>query len=144
MAEQAPHHAEQAPPHHVELTQLLGELELAIMQVVWARGDVAVRQVYEALQSQRSIAYTTVMTVMSRLAQKGILATRKQGKAYYYHATVTANELVAQRAQRAVDNVLATFGDAARAHFLRNIEALPPEQRVALQHIIAQEQRDAH
>lgn len=136
--------AEQATPNHAELAQLLGELELAIMQIVWARGDVAVRHVYEALQAQRSIAYTTVMTVMSRLAQKGILATRKQGRAYYYHATVTASELLAQRAQRAVDDVLATFGDAARAHFLRNMEALPPEQRAALQQIIAQEQSDAY
>jgi hypothetical protein len=51
--------------------------------------------------------------------------------------------LLAQRAQRAVDDVLATFGDVARAHFLRNMEALPPEQRAALQQIIAQEHADA-
>ncbi len=56
---------DQSPPQHADLEGLLGELELAIMQVVWARGEVAVRDVWDVLHPTRALAYTTVMTVMS-------------------------------------------------------------------------------
>jgi predicted transcriptional regulator len=125
------------------LEHLLGELELAIMQIVWARDEVTVRQVWSALQPQRPLAYTTVMTVMSRLAQKGVLVVRKQGKTYYYRAAATADEFVSQRAQRAVENVLANFGDVAVAHFLRNLERVDPERLAALQTLIEEERSDA-
>lgn len=134
---------DQSPSQHADLEGLLGELELAIMQVVWARGEVAVRDVWDVLHPTRALAYTTVMTVMSRLAQKGVLATRKQGRAYYYHARVTPTTYVTQRAQRAVDDVIATFGDAALAQFLRNLEDLSPERRAAIEHLIDTEHDDA-
>ena len=56
----------------------LGELETAIMAIVWQRdGEVTVRQVWEALKPKRSLAYTTEMTVMSRLVPKGVLTVRR-------------------------------------------------------------------
>jgi predicted transcriptional regulator len=56
--------------------KLLGDLELAIMREAWGRETVTVRDVLEALNRKRKLplAYTTVMTVMSRLAEKGLLA----------------------------------------------------------------------
>jgi predicted transcriptional regulator len=127
--------------------QLLGELEAAIMHIVWQRQEVSVREVLEALQPARPLKYTTVMTVMSRLAQKGVLATRKQGKSFYYHATVTPQEFVAQRAQRAVQSVLADFGDLAMTYFIQELGETDP-QRLARLHEITrgvpdQEQQDA-
>jgi BlaI family transcriptional regulator, penicillinase repressor len=53
--------------------QPLGSLELAVMKVVWDRGDVAVADVLEALRSIRPLHHNTVMTVMNRLARKGLL-----------------------------------------------------------------------
>lgn len=132
--------------------QLLGGLEAAIMRIVWQQHEVTVRDVLETLQPARPLKYTTVMTVMSRLAQKGVLATRKQGKSFYYHATVTPEEFVAQRAQQAVQDVLASFGDVAIASFLREIRAGDPEQMARLRALLAHadaepvtemEQRDA-
>ena len=54
------------PGHGVE--KLLGELEAAIMDILWARGQATVREVLDELSSTRSLAYTTVLTIMSRLA----------------------------------------------------------------------------
>ncbi len=51
--------------------QLLGELEAAVMQLIWQRGEVTVREVWQGLHPERTLAYTTVMTVMRRLEQKG-------------------------------------------------------------------------
>lgn len=131
-----PFHQQQRPE------QLLGELEAAVMQVIWERGEVTVRAVQAALQPTRPLAYTTVMTVMSRLAQKGVLLTRKQGKTYYYQATASPEEFVALRAQRAVQNVLDSFGDIAIAHFLRAIDDLDPQRLAALRALGEQESRD--
>lgn len=136
--------SEASGSQHAGLEHLLGELERAIMEIVWTRGEVTVREVWEILRHQRTLAYTTVMTVMSRLAQKGVLAIRKQGKAYYYHPTAaTPDEYVIQRAAQAVDDVIANFGDVAITMFLRNIEGMDQERLAALQEIILRERPDA-
>ena len=127
--------------------QLLGELEAAIMQIVWQRQEATVRDVLEALQPTRPLKYTTVMTVMGRLAQKGVLATRKQGKSFYYHATATPQEFVAQRAQRAVKSVIADFGDLAMGYFIQELGAADPRRLARLRELAKgmpdQEQPDA-
>ncbi|MFZ5622766.1 MAG: BlaI/MecI/CopY family transcriptional regulator [Pseudomonadota bacterium] len=64
----------------------LGPLEAEVMRLVWERGEVQVEEIHAALSREREIAYTTVMTVMSRLAAKGMLRRRKQGRAYIYKA----------------------------------------------------------
>lgn len=121
----------------------LGELEAAIMQIIWQRGEVTVRDVWETLQPERPLAYTTVMTVMSRLVPKGILAVRKQGKTAYYRATGTPEEITAQQAQRAVQNVLTHFGDVGIAQFLRELQDVDPQRLQSLQALLNKEQLDA-
>src|SRR2546426_1024836 len=58
--------------------------ELAIMKIVWRRGSVTVRDVYEALRAQRRVAYTTVMTMMNILETKRYLKKDTQKRAYPY------------------------------------------------------------
>ena len=69
-------------PHKAGLKKILGELEADIMEIVWDRERVAVRDVYEHLRLQKKCAYTTIMTVMGRLADKGLLNKEAQGNAY--------------------------------------------------------------
>jgi predicted transcriptional regulator len=121
----------------------LGELETAIMQVVWQRGEVTVREVQAALKPSRQLAYTTVMTVMSRLVPKGILNVRRQGKADYYRATGTRDDVLNQQAQRAVQNVLAHFGDAAITQFVRELKELDPDRLATLRTLFNAEPADA-
>lgn len=121
----------------------LGELETAIMEIVWQRGEVTVREVQAALKPTRQLAYTTVMTVMSRLVPKGILKVRRQGKTDYYCATGTRDDVLNHQAQRAVQNVLAHFGDAAIAQFVRELQALDPDRLVALRSLLDVEPPDA-
>lgn len=130
-------HMEYGPEH------LLGELEAAVMQIIWRHEEVTVRAVRDILHPTRPLAYTTVMTIMSRLAQKGVLTTRKQGKVFYYRATVTPDEFVAQRAQRAVQDVLASFGDVAMAYFLHELDDADPARLAALRDLLPKEHPDA-
>ncbi len=122
----------------------LGELEEAVMEIIWRNGpEVTVREVWQALQPTRPLAYTTVMTVMSRLVPKGVLRVRRQGKADYYHPTGTREELKALQAQRAVQDVLAHFGDVGIAQFLRELQETDPEKLAHLRVLLNQESSDA-
>ncbi|MEU7401900.1 BlaI/MecI/CopY family transcriptional regulator [Streptomyces sp. NPDC044948] len=92
----------------------LGTLEGEVMRECWAAdGPVTVRAVLDHLNEdrERPLAYTTVMTVMSRLAEKGLLARTPQGRGYAYTPTV------ADEAALAVREVLRAHGDAAVVHF---------------------------
>ncbi len=99
-----------------------GPLEGEAMDVIWgAAAPVAVRQVVEALNEGRKepLAYTTVMTVMSRLAEKGVLTRNREGRGYLYEATAP------DAAGLAVQGVLRTYGDAAVAHFVNEAQGDP-------------------
>ena len=67
---------------------LTGELETVIMKEVWARGQASVREVYESLREQRTLAYTTVMSTMQNLTKKGLLDHRTVGRTYVYSPRV--------------------------------------------------------
>lgn len=111
-----------------ELERFLGTLELAIMKVIWQRESVTVRDVLNTLHEERHLAYTTVMTVMQRLADKGLLLQEKQGKTHHYRAAQTRDEFAASAAASVVRSLLADFGDVAIAEFVKEVEATDPEQ----------------
>lgn len=97
----------------------MGELEAAIMDVVWRIGDaVRVRDVVDELEPVRKPAYTTVMTVMDNLYRKGWLSRELDGRAYSYQATRDR----IQAATDALRELLADSGDptAALLHFARS------------------------
>lgn len=64
----------------------LPDLELECMKVLWDGGELTVREVRERLRPRRTLAYTTVLTVLDRLAQKGAVSRRKMGRALLYQA----------------------------------------------------------
>ena len=101
---------------------MLGPLESEIMRLVWkAAGPVSVRDVVDELNAGRRdrLAYTTVMTVMSRLAEKGALTRVREGRGYRYEAVAP------DAAGLAVRGVMREYGDAALAHFVEEARADP-------------------
>jgi predicted transcriptional regulator len=79
--------------------------ELEIMKIVWHRGSVTVRAVYEELLKRRRIAYTTVMTMMGILEQKGHLKKSDVERAYVYTPTQTQDKVVGSIVQDFVKRV---------------------------------------
>jgi len=79
-------------PARKGLGQVLGPLEAEIMRLVWKKGPCTVRQIHRVLAGRRDIAYTTVMTTMSRLSDKGMLDRSRQGMAYLYQPAMTKPE----------------------------------------------------
>jgi len=72
----------------------LTDTELEIMHVVWELDGGTVRQVHELLNKQRPLAYTTVMTMMNILEEKGHLTRRKEGRAYHYEPVRPKNQVI--------------------------------------------------
>jgi predicted transcriptional regulator len=98
-----------------------GDLETVIMHRVWDHdGPVTVRELFEELQQERVIAYTTVMTTMDNLHRKGWLARVKEGKAYRYTATASREEYSARLMREALDD----GGDtqAVLSHFVAQMD----------------------
>ncbi len=77
-----------AGPRHSILD--LAPLELECLSALWPMGEGTVRDIHRTLAASRPRAYTTVMTIMDRLEQKGIVTRRKVGKAFRYQARLSA------------------------------------------------------
>lgn len=96
------------------------------MEILWAAGrPMSVRDVATQLNEGRSepLAYTTVMTVMNRLAEKHVLERQHEGRGYLYRPSA------ADAAALAVKNVIRTYGDEAMAHFVEEARADPQALR---------------
>ena len=81
-----------------------GDLEAAVMDRMWSQeGETTVRKVLEDLQSEREIAYTTVMSTMDNLYRKGRLSRKRRGKAFLYWPSLTREEYSARLMRDALD-----------------------------------------
>ena len=67
----------------------LTELQLAVMRVLWERGEATVADIWEALRPERGLAQTTVATLLSRLEKRGVVRHRREARQFFYRATVT-------------------------------------------------------
>ena len=124
--------------------KLLGQLELAIMRVAWARESVTVRETLAALNKKRALAYTTVLTVMSRLAGKGLLTAEKRGKAHAYRPVLTREEFEARSAGQVVLSLLDDFGgEIALSQFVKQLSATDPTQLARLAELARQAQKES-
>jgi predicted transcriptional regulator len=79
------------------LTKLLTPAEAEIMRLVWREGYTTVKQVYRRVSQQRDLAYTTTMTMMHRLAIKGVLTRQREGLAYIYTPALSEQAFVEAR-----------------------------------------------
>ncbi len=101
----------------------LGDLERDVMAQLWDAGEpLTVRQVFDRLSRERELAYTTVMTVLDRLAKKGVVTQERGDRAYRYTATQTREEMTAALMLDALSSAPdGAARDAALAHFVGRV-----------------------
>jgi predicted transcriptional regulator len=112
----------------------MGELEAAVMNLLWDCGGWMTPGEVHAGLEDAGLAYTTVMTVLVRLWQKGRVERERDGRAYAYHPVVSREEYAALR----MEELLAAAGNrsAALGHFL---DALDPADRDQLRRLLRQQ-----
>lgn len=102
----------------------LGDLERAVMTVLWDHGDnQSVRQVLTELSGSRDLAYTTVMTVLDRLSKKGLARRTRSGRAWLYSANSSREELTAASMRTGLDTLGTGDRQEAMLHFLGQADA---------------------
>jgi predicted transcriptional regulator len=95
----------------------LGSLQSQTLRILCRRGPSTVREVVEAFPERDRPAYTTAMTVLVKLHEKGLTRRTKDGKGFVYEALYTPEELRDRMAEHLVRELVDDFGDVALAHF---------------------------
>ena len=118
----------------------LHELEAEVMDEVWRHDEISVRELMEIVnrRARSPRAYTTYMTIMARLDEKGLLKRRREGKADRYSAVYGRDEYRELRAGAEVSALVSEFGDVALAHFARQMNELDPQHLRELRRLAKQ------
>jgi predicted transcriptional regulator len=125
------------------LSKVLGPLEDEIMEVVWDQGEVTVRDVHDSIARNRPIAYTTVMTTLGRLAEKGFLRRKEAHPAHRYSAVVTRDQYARSTVKSVVDWLVDHFPEPAVAYFVDRVGEEDEEALERLRQVI-DSRRSAH
>jgi predicted transcriptional regulator len=98
--------------------QVLGDLEAATIEVLWAEPNQTVTDVEARLRKHRAIAHTTVLTTLDRLFRKGYVTREQRGKAFVYAARHSPEEFQHAMAHEVLGGLLATLSEPAIATFV--------------------------
>ena len=119
------------------LARVLGRLEARIMEVLWASpAELSVQGVCRALGPTSN--YKTVMTVLGRLVNKGLLRRRMEGKAYLYQPNLERDDFLRSVADGVIEGLLHEYGDVAVACFVDALEGVSPESIAKLERLLRQ------
>ena len=114
-----------------------GELEAAIMRVVWEHDvPISVRTIVDRLNQERGVAYTTVITVAERLREKGMLTRVRRGRAFLYEAFMSAEDFSADLMRQVLDS-----SESRSATLLRFAGQLSSEESASLRAALARSGR---
>ena len=97
---------------------VLGELETAVMEILWRAPGQTVNDVEEHLRQRRGSAHTTVLTTLDRLHRKGYLLREKQGKAFVYAPRYTRQEFERTMAQEVLGALIGHSAETALSTFV--------------------------
>ena len=121
----------------------LSELQLSLMRVLWARGEASTAEVAEALRGERGLAHTTVATLLTRLEKRGLLSSRRDGRALLYTPLVSEAEVQRSMVGSLVDRLFAGRASALVSHLLeaRGVDA---KELAELQALLKQRKEAGH
>jgi BlaI family transcriptional regulator, penicillinase repressor len=106
---------------------ILTRQELQIMKVVWELGSATVKEVCGAISQQKNTAYTTILTLMGILEEKGVLVHQRCGRAYKYRPLLSRNQAVKNQ----IRDLVARFFDDKPEKLIEKVlehESMAPEQ----------------
>lgn len=119
------------------LAKVLGDLEARVMQAVWTIGRPApARAVHERVAREHNVAIHTVITVLNKLVEKGLLRRAKRDELLHYDACLSEEEFRAQASRRLMEGILSFGPEAVTASFVDILADRDPEQLAELGRLI--------
>ena len=116
------------------------ELQLAVMRILWDKGEVGAPEVQAALRPAHKLAATTVSTVLARMAKRGDISMRREGRHFLYSATISETGIAARKLNEVADLLFSGSGAAAISHLL-DATHLDRHELRALQKQIAEKEK---
>ena len=123
------------------LNRVLGTLEAEVMEVLWRRSPASIREVWDEVKLKRPLAFNTVMTVMNRLVEKGLLRREDRRGSYRYLPRVSREVFLARVSHDVAEGLIQGFGDIAVAQFIEVLQEVDPEKLAALERLIRERRR---
>lgn len=119
------------------LAKVLGDLEARVLNAIWELGAPSpARVVHELVVEEHDVAPLTVITVLNKLVDKGILVRLKQDELYHYRAVLSRDEFMARASRRVVEGILSLAPDAVAASLVDVLAERDPEQLAELGRLI--------
>jgi BlaI family transcriptional regulator, penicillinase repressor len=127
----------------MERAKPLSELQIAIMRVLWQRGESSVADLYEALKETRPLALTTIATVLSRLEKQGVVAHHTVSRQFIYRPLISEHDTRSSMVADLVDTLFQGDSAALVSHLLSESEIGPDDLAHVKQLIAVYENRKA-
>ncbi|PYI51863.1 BlaI/MecI/CopY family transcriptional regulator [Paenibacillus flagellatus] len=108
------------------LNRFFGPLEAKVMDIVWSASESSIRDVQTKLGSDKSVSFNTVMTVMNRLADKGFLVKRPEGRTTLYRPVQTKEQFLDGRSKELSQELVDEFGPLVVSHMVDALEEADP------------------
>lgn len=105
------------------LSRFFGPLEARIMELLWniEQGEFSIKEVQQTLDSEKNINFNTVMTVMNRLVDKGVLKKRASGRVSLFSPIQTKEEFLEEQSKKLTENLLDEFGGVVISHMIDSL-----------------------
>ncbi len=100
----------------------LGDLQHAIMAVLWGNGEATTAEVHQALQASRGLAFTTIATMLRKMEEKGVVSHRSEGRQFIYRPTVTEDQVRRSMVGELVERLFSGDPKALLAHLVSEHE----------------------
>jgi predicted transcriptional regulator len=106
------------------VVRYLGDQQAAVMDLFWHRESATVREVATELNKTRALAYTTVLTLVSRLWSRGLLTRERDGRGFRYRGATSRDEFLARLSDELIDRLFDDFGAVAVARLGERLSSL--------------------
>lgn len=114
------------------VARYLGDLQATVMEIFWRRESATVREVAGELNKKRSLAYTTVLTIVSRLWSRGLLERGPEGRGFRYWPTKSREDFLAELSDELIDRLFTDFGAIGVARVGERLSELSSKERQRL------------
>jgi BlaI family transcriptional regulator, penicillinase repressor len=118
----------------------LGDLQLRIMKVLWADGEITVAGVHGAVAGERGLAYTTVATMLRKMEDRGLVKHRVEGRSFLYRAAVAEADVSRSMADHLLDRLFEGSMAGMVRHLLSTRE-VSRKELAALERLIAERKK---
>ncbi|MCM3755860.1 BlaI/MecI/CopY family transcriptional regulator [Sporosarcina aquimarina] len=124
------------------LNRFFGPLEAKILDVLWNDGERTIKEVQQALEKEKVTNFNTVMTVMNRLTEKGVLQKRTEGRSSLYKPVTSRTEFLNTQSREMTNELMEEFGSVVVSHMLDALEDVDDDLVAKLEKKIKELKKD--